>query len=464
MVYANYYVGSIKNEQKYNGCFKQIGPTVATSATLSGNSNPISMTNITPVSIESQPGLWIYAAQQGEWIKMVGMMYSNHNSTTRVDGRAYNIGIDKPVLNPVSVLEYWTKATLTGIDNQDFTLTISNNSPLKSINSCMAMAADNNHDMFSITNMQNGIGQCNPNENMQDLLNHSPTPGATDIEDKMGYMGESVTETQCLSETNTKASYTILSDTTNSLGKTYLGKKDTNGDQYQFHEYPESMLNVGNKFVKHSAYDSIGNTLSDGLITDATSIQCEQYCINRGQECKGFVYNNSTSSCDLKGNIYPNTAKQPSTITDVYTRQSGLLNQNACSSGVQAVSTDFLLKNGIISTDKMSVNTQCETEAGVKLEKDNIIASYTLMSDEIDHLKTENNDIITQHNKIQTDVREKTEQYNNTDKNIKSKTENVNNTMSKLLSDSSELYKRKKTILMVMLFIALFIVLTLVLK
>ena len=94
MVYANYYVGSIKNEQKYNGCFKQIGTTVATSATLSGNSNPISMTNITPVSIESQPGLWIYAAQQGEWIKMVGMMYSNHNSTTRVDGRAYNIGID----------------------------------------------------------------------------------------------------------------------------------------------------------------------------------------------------------------------------------------------------------------------------------------------------------------------------------------------------------------------------------
>jgi predicted patatin/cPLA2 family phospholipase len=358
--------------------------------TLSGEWIPNPHPNIKPIENTDIPGLWVFAFNDGKYIKMVGMQYGEGAVPKRVDGRAMRVRGNNGEINSNTIPQLWSNASIKDISEEKYTLTVSNNSPLQSVNQCMEQTAQSGTSIFSITNMNsNGLAQC---------------ASGKDVETPSGALLQNVDEPQCLKNPQAESVFTVETSEGNSytLGKTYLGKKEKGNKKMIFHEYPDSMLSMGKQYMKHGDFDSPDNNLTDADITNASSEQCKQYCINRGQDCMPSIKNNGS-----------------------------------CPDGIEAVNTGFLNKNGFLSSDQMSLDFQCETEANVSKEINSLDASYKTLTDEVIGLRKENNNILKGFQEVRNDVEDKSNDYNDIQKQIEKHKNNP--TVGKLLMDSQQL-------------------------
>ena len=317
---------------------------------------------------------------------------------------------------------------------------------LLSLNQCSEDADQSGASVFSLTNMnQNGLAQCS----------YGPAV-------MKGGLVQGVNESQCLKDQTMNTVYDISSPSGSrqTLGKTYLATKKGKDAKMVFHEYPSSLLTMGNQYEKYAGYDSLNNNLTNTDITDASSEQCKQFCINRGQECKGFVYDKTNRSCELKGDVYPTSKRQINKSKDTYTRMPEVKNNDSCPGGISAVSTDFLNKSGFLSSEQMSLNFQCETEGGLLEKEHSIDKAYSTLSDEVGGLRKENARIMKGFRAVRKDIKGNTREFNETEKRIK--TVKVNPTVERMLMDSEELQTmfsmRNTGLAMALILFSLFIV------
>lgn len=426
MSFANFYVGETEINKQFKGCYRQQGPTSGTVGTLSGESIPKPLENIKPVMYKDDPTIWIFGAIDGDYYKMVGVTYGK-DGPKRVDGRSIYIGdyYSPESINVEFEDAFWEYAQYKDIPESAYTLTISNNSPLRSVNECMEIAAQEGTSIFGVANMnQNGLGQCLT---------------GSEVKTAEGTLLATTDEPQCLTNKNADTVYTVKTEkgNMNTLGKTYLGKKDASNGKTTFHEYPSSMLGMGEEYIEHAGFDSPENNLANADITEASSEQCKQFCINRGQDCKGFVYDRANQTCTLKGEIYPVSKRKMNDNLSIYTRMPNVKNDASCPKGVRAVNTNFLGKNGFLSSKEMSLEFQCETEAQVTQEQDNLDASYKTLTGEVAGLRKENERILKGFKNVRKNVRGKTDDYREVQEQINKAKENP--TVDQLLSDSTRL-------------------------
>ena len=222
------------------------------------------------------------------------------------------------------------------------------------------------------------------------------------------------------------------------LGKTYMGVSSPNSEQLIFHEYPATLLKMGNQYLQVNDFDSPGNNLLNAEISDSTSEQCKQYCINRGQICKGFVYDKANSSCSLKSETIGNTKREINKSKDIYTRMPDVGNNQSCPSSVKAISADFLAKSGLLSNQPMSMEFQCETEGGVTQAEEGLEKAYKTLTDEVSSLKGENANILKGFEKVRQQVKGNIQGYNKTDAEL-NKQVSKSPTLTHLLADSEKL-------------------------
>lgn len=444
MSFDNFYVVEKAITKEFKGCYTQVLPSPDSVGTLSGQWIPKPITNIKPVRHELIPNLWIYCGFDGAYYKMVGLEYGN-GSPKRVDGRAMSVKSDiGSELNTMIVTPFWDNASIKNITEQEYTLTISNNSPMKSLNTCLRDANNNNNSTFTINNF---------NSNKQGNCNSSGEP--------LGFKMNNVSEEQCLKTPYVSTVYNVKKAPNDgvTLGKTYLGVKKDKSDDMTFHEYPSSLLSVSKNYKKFSGYDSNGGDLSNGVIKDSSSENCKQYCLNKGNQCKGFVYNNSNNTCFLKDKIYPNVSREINKSADIYTRMPKVKNSLLCPKGVKAVDTDFIYKNGGISSDKMSLDFQCETEAAIK-EEEGIEKAYSTLTDEISDLREENDRILKGFDNVRDDIKKKSKHYESTNRKIEK--HKTNPTVEKLLLDSEQLQSvfsmRNTGLVLALLLLSIFLV------
>lgn len=248
----------------------------------------------------------------------------------------------------------------------------------------------------------------------------------------------------------------------NSLGKTFLGVTQDKSKKVILHQYPSSELSLGNEYFQYKNYDDTnGNLMNHHFITDSSSEECKQICINRGQDCKGFVYDKANNTCALKGQIYPNTKRIKDEAKDIYTRMPKIANNESCPKGVKAVSSEFLNKNGLISNEHMSMDFQCETEAGVMEVEQGLESAYNTLSKQVSSLKDENKNIMTGFEEVKKEVKNNIGDYNTTDSKIKALLKE-NPTVNKMMSDSEQLESvfsmRNSAYVLVLILLSIFLV------
>ena len=444
MSFANFYVAEKEITKEFKGCYTQVSPSPENVGTLSGQWIPNPITNIKPIRHELIPNLWIYGGFDGAYYKMVGLEYGN-GTPKRVDGRAMAVESHSGgELNTMIVTPFWNNASIKNITEQEYTLTISNNSPMKSLNTCLRDANKSNNSTFTISNF---------NSNKQGNCNSSGEPS--------GVKMNGISEEQCLKTPYVSTVYNVKKapNAGVTLGKTYLGVKEDNSDDMTFHEYPSSLLSMGKEYKKFTGYDSSGGDLSNGVIKDSSSEDCKQYCLNKGKKCKGFVYNNSNNTCFLKGKIYPKINREINKSADIYTRMPKVKNGELCPNSVRAVNTDFIYKNGGISSDKMSLHFKCETEAAIK-EEEGIEKAYSTLTHEISDLRRENDRILKGFEDVRDDIKRKSKHYNKINKKIEKR--KTNPTVEKLLLDSEQLQTvfsmRNTGLVLALLLLSIFLV------
>ena len=427
MSFANFYVSEPKINKQFKGCYRTTGPEKGTVGKISGSWQPSPIYNIVPYRNLDDPGLWVFGANAGSYVKMVGMKYGEGSGPPRrIDGRAFEtFGFDMDI-NQDSLTYFWRESQIKGIRDGEYTLTISNNSPLLSIGGCMDDAVQSGNNIFAVTNLnRNDLGRC---------------VTGRDADMPPGTLLSNVGEEECLKNSGAATVYNVESsgDKDNTLGKTYLGEKDSGSENMVFHEYPSSLLAMGKDYIKHADYNSPDNNLMDAEITNASSEQCKQFCINRGQDCKGFVYDKVNKSCMLKNEIYPTSKRTMNKTTDIYTRMPEVKNNVTCPSGVTAVDTGFLKNNGFMSSEQMSLDFKCETEAEV-LEEENLMnISNNFLTQEFEGLRDENQRLIDAYREVRYDASEVADDYVDTIEQI-SKLKKENPTVSKLLDDAEQL-------------------------
>lgn len=114
----------LKNaENVLSGCHKLRSPDPNTKGTLSGTWISGSIATSAPIAHNSIPGLYIYAIHEGPYTKMVGLQYGS-GDPKHVDGRA----IERIVsFDSDDISNAWNQATITGITNSEYDLTLTVN-------------------------------------------------------------------------------------------------------------------------------------------------------------------------------------------------------------------------------------------------------------------------------------------------------------------------------------------------
>lgn len=435
--FANFYVGENEITKQFKGCYRYDRPLASTIGTLSGRGIESGIQNIIPLPYTSNSNIWIFAGVDGPFIKMVGMEYGEKNTPTRVDGRAFSLEQGEssqttssaiPELNATSISHFWDNASRKNIGEEDYSLTLSDNSPLRSINTCLQNASNDGDNMFGMTHMENGNGNGNSNGvclNVKEVSNNNLIPN--------------LNEAQCLLKKNVKTIYDIQEPPQANvvLGKTFMGKRSKDSEKMVLHPYPKSLLSLGKSYQKLVGYDSPDNTIHGEEITDSTVEECQQYCLNVGDECKGFVYDKANSRCELKNKIYPNTNRVIKKSYDIYTRMPSVKNSPDCPKGVKAVSTDFINKNGFLSSEYMSTGFECETEKSVKEDVGGLEKAYTTLTEELGDLRKENESILKDFKNVRKSIMDSTHRYHKVNNTTKRMQENP--TVVQLLNDSKDL-------------------------
>lgn len=469
MAFANFFVSEGEITKQYKGCYRNSGkgPAPGDRGTISGSWQPSPVSNIVPILHNSIKGLYIYPAQTGGWVKMVGMQYGGPQGPVRVDGRAYSPIVS---LNSENVSNAWNNAQDKGIGNSEYKLTITNVTPKTSVSECMTEANNNNVSVFSVSNLtKNNMAQCltgsqvNENESNLILNIESDIDEFFDIDN----VNQSIDEKSCLTRSDANTVYTIINNGPNSdiLGKTYLSKKEKGSDKVSLYEYPESMLKMGREFKQMPNFASEGDNIPElSSVKNSTPEKCKQLCVNAGEDCQGFVYSNQDKSCAIKSKIYPNAPGNKSTTgQDTYLRLPviNIDSQSGCPTGVKAVSSGFLMKDGVFSTDPVTTTYKCNDDQKIEDEQIQKIVSLNNKSDvlskDVDGLQKENNQILSGFQEIQNRFNNQVGNYDKVNKNMKDMFDNP--TASQMLRDMNHLSKtfsmRNTGIMMVIVLLAI---------
>lgn len=439
MEFANFFVTEGEITKQYKGCYKTKGPASGDRGTIGGAWQPSPVSGSIPVPHNTIEGLYIFPIQTSDWTKMVGMQYGGPQGPVRVDGRAYSPVVS---LDANSISNAWDNAQDKNIGPSEYALTITNTTPTMSAQQCMDEANKAGVSVFSVTNMnQNSMAQCVTGSGVN-------TNSADEIAD--------VNEADCLKMSNASTVYGISLDgisqalmnmfglspsslTNPLMGKTYLGEKKRGTDKMTFYEYPDSMLSLGTKYNKVSGFDSYGSDLSSGSLDNSNVDSCKQICVNKGQECKGFVFDKENNICYMKNKIFPNTERQPKSNLDIYTRMPVVNNdpKKGCPDGVEAVSSSFLTNSGYLSKDAMSVEHTCQTEKQTIEELEGLEVSYKTLSEQVGNLREENSDLMKGFEEVRQRFKTQTEDYDDVTKKISKLKENP--TTLKMLDDMQTL-------------------------
>jgi hypothetical protein len=182
----------------------------------------------------------------------------------------------------------------------------------------------------------------------------------------------------------------------------YIESKNSN----EMSQYPKSMLTGGTEFAPIAGFDSPGNNIRLGKYTDKTADQCKQLCVETGEDCAGFVFQEASKTCFLKDKIYPEvariqnqqTAAQGSTIYSRIPMIKG--GSNSCPQDVIPVPTLIANSIGKISPESMTPKTKCLI--GKALEESD--AAKSVSSEEIldagNKILTELRDIVSSKEKM----------------------------------------------------------------
>jgi hypothetical protein len=426
MSFANFYVGENEITKQFKGCYKMNAPFPSMVGMLSGISMKNTVKDIVPVQHTSVPGLWIFSGIDGDFLVMVGMDYKNSGSAPkRVDGRAAFIEGKAPVLNSANVSNYWDNAMQKNVGPGDYSLTISNNAPLKSVNTCLQNTVDMGGNELGVYDVNSsGVGRC---------------VNASDIKNTPSELLNNVKESQCLGLSNATTLYNVneVPGAKQTLGKTFMGQKTNN--KMTFHEYPSELLTPGKKYVKFSGYGSDGGNLANGTIENSSSEDCKQFCLNKGDNCSGFVYDKNTNSCYLKNSIYPNKSRQINKSQDIYTRMPAVKNSKLCPKDISAVNTEFMNKSGSISDNKMSLDFKCETEAGTQDDMQSIEKAYSILTKELGGLREENEHIVKKFIDVEDTLNKKAKEYYKIAGNVAKREKNVR--LEQFLLDNKKMHK-----------------------
>ena len=441
MSFANFYVGDNEIIKQFKGCYRMNAPFSSVVGTLSGISMRNTIKDIVPVPHISIPGLWLFSGIDGDFIVIVGMDYKSEGSLPkRVDGRANFYEGKVPTLNSVNVSSNWDNAIQKNVGPDDYSLTISNNAPLKSVNTCLQNTLDNGGNELGVYDMNSsGAGRC---------------VNAPDIKTDHSELLNNIKESQCSGLSNTTTVYTVkeVPGAKETLGKTFMGEKTNN--RMTFHEYPAAMLSPGKQYVKYAGYSSDGGNLVNGTIDKSTSEECKQFCLNKGDNCNGFVYDKNTNTCYLKNSLYPNKSRQINKSQDIYTRMPTVKNSKLCPKDITAVNTDFINKRGGVSENKMSLDFKCETEAGAQDDSQSISKAYSTLTSQLGGLRKENERIVKEFDDVNDTFNKRANEYYAVVGKLNKREKNV--TLEQFLMDNNN-NKRLLTIKNVALVAALLV-------
>lgn len=135
-----------------------------------------------------------------------------------------------------------------------------------------------------------------------------------------------------------------------------VGKVGYINSNSQIQEYPNSMFSYDNNYDTVNGFDSLGNTLQNGVLANTTVEECKQKC-NANENCAGFVFDTTTNIGELKSKIYPNIPREPNSNKNIYSRKKKIENANSCSK--QVVEVDSVLWNNYPVAALMTPTTKC---------------------------------------------------------------------------------------------------------
>lgn len=119
----------------------------------------------------------------------------------------------------------------------------------------------------------------------------------------------------------------------------YMGKMGYVDSNSKLLEYPSSMIIPGTNYSKYVGYDS--NSITLKTITNTTYTACVDEC-NKSNTYNGFVYNNTSKNCYLKGaDILNPMLKKVNTETDLYIRDFKINGEDpSCNKNVVAIDSN----------------------------------------------------------------------------------------------------------------------------
>lgn len=461
MAFANFFVSEGEITKQYKGCYRNTGksPEPGDRGTMSGEwISPSPVTNIIPIAHATKVGLYIYPAQQGGWVKMVGIQYGGPQGPVRVDGRAYSPIVS---LNSENITNAWNNAQDKGLSSSQYNLKITNETQKIPVSECLNEANKKNESVFSVSNLtKNNMAQCltgsQVNENESSLIKN-PDP----------FVNESINESDCLKMSNANTVYTINYEGPNSklLGQTYMGQKNKDTGKMTYYKYPNSMISLGTNFTTMDNYSSGEDIAGLTSITDATPEKCKQLCVNAGQNCQGFVYEKNNQTCNLKSKIYPynNTSREQSNNNTIYTRLPEVKNDSAsgCPVNVKPVSSKFLETNGNFSNEPMTMEFPCSDVQSLENKAIKNIADLDneslKLGKDINGLQEKNNELLKGFEEVQTRFKNQVGEYETLNKNMKQLVDNP--TASQMLRDMNSLSEsfsmRNTGIMMVFVLLAI---------
>ena len=156
-----------------------------------------------------------------------------------------------------------------------------------------------------------------------------------------------------LGNSNSNALYSLVNNgVISNVGK--VGYINSNS---QVQEYPNTMFSYGSNYDIVNGFDSLGNTLENGVFANTTVSECQTKC-NANENCAGFVFDTTSNVGELKSAIFPNASREPTGNKNIYSRKMKIENENSCSKKV--VDIDSVLWNNYpVAANLMTPDTKC---------------------------------------------------------------------------------------------------------
>jgi hypothetical protein len=211
----------------------------------------------------------------------------------------------------------------------------------------------------------------------------------------------------------------------------------------KLYTYPSTNIQLGTNYTKISDYDTSGNNISGASFGNATVDSCQTSC-NNNESCGGFTFDNVNSICYPKTTgMYPKSARQPSSSTDIYVRNKMV---KPLPSGISSLTQniDTVQYQNYVSSGKQvgdNINTNdLKINSVQKSKLDQLQTKLELLANKIANLngKLNLNDIkVTSQSAIDSlQLGKYLVQYKMTDSKLNSYNSDVNTNIENIVNDS----------------------------